>query len=269
MFEGKWVARPSKPHPVMTVRITPLPDDHERLGFPLKASNPTSITIPMIADSGCQSNMIPLRSALAMGINKVDIFPVKLSMRGAIEEDLGVQGGIFVEIAANDESGISRTTRQLVYISHKIGKAFLCREALVALGAIPATFPSLSAQCIKDELSTTMDEESARCNCPRRGQDPPVIPTKLPAGLRAIPEDLPALKEWLLDRYAGTTFNTCEHQPLPMMACEPLKLHVDPDAKPVAIHKPAPVPIHWQERVYKDLWYHWYHWYVLVSITSV
>ena len=37
------------------------------------------------------------------------------------------------------------------------------------------------------------------------------------------------------------------------MKGEPLRLHVDPNAVPVAIHKPALVPIHWQDRVYADL----------------
>ena len=37
------------------------------------------------------------------------------------------------------------------------------------------------------------------------------------------------------------------------MKCEPLELHVNPDAKPVAVHKPGLVPIHWQEQVLKDL----------------
>ena len=32
------------------------------------------------------------------------------------------------------------------------------------------------------------------------------------------------------------------------MSCEPLQLHVDPNAKPIAVHKPALVPIHWQEK---------------------
>ena len=35
--------------------------------------------------------------------------------------------------------------------------------------------------------------------------------------------------------------------------CEPLQLHIDPKAKPVAVHKPALVPIHWQDKVYSDL----------------
>ena len=37
------------------------------------------------------------------------------------------------------------------------------------------------------------------------------------------------------------------------MKCEPLKLHVDPNATPTAVHKPALVPIHWQNKVYEDL----------------
>ena len=103
VFDGEWVARPSKPHPIMTVKLTPLPDDHARLGYPLRSSNPSPIDIPMVADSGCQSCIIPLRSALAMGINRGDIAPVTLAMRGAIEEDLGVEGGVIVEISTVDD----------------------------------------------------------------------------------------------------------------------------------------------------------------------
>ena len=79
------------------------------------------------------------------------------------------------------------------------------------------------------------------------------MPTSLPNGLSPTEDNVEALKEWLLDYYGSTTFNVCEHQPLPLMKCEPLKLHVDPNAVPVAIHKPALVPIHWQDRVYADL----------------
>ena len=128
IFDGKWVARPSKPHPVLTVRLTLLPQDHEEFGCPLKASNPTPVEIPMIADTGCQSNIIPLRTDLAMGVAKSDIVPVKLTMRGAISEDMGVEGGIFT----------LRSTKQMVYTSNKVGKAFLSEEALIALGVMLA-----------------------------------------------------------------------------------------------------------------------------------
>ena len=254
VFEGKWVARPSKPHPVMTVKLTPLPADHEKLGYPLKTSNPTPIEIPMIADSGCQSSIIPLRSALAMGIAKADIIPVQLNMRGAIEEDMGVEGGIIVEVATVDVMGTPKTAKQLMYVSTKIGRAFLCREALVALSVIPRNFPSVPAIQPADQVASTADLlEGLKCSCPKRSQEPAPIPTKLPAGLTATSENIPALRNWLLEYYAATAFNTCEHQPLPMMKCEPLELYVDPQAKPVAIHKPGLVPIHWQDKVYQDL----------------
>ena len=249
---GKWVARPSKPHPVITVRLTPLPDDHKALGYPLRSSNPTPIDIPIIADTGCQSSIIPLRSALAMGVAKSDIFPVTLSMRGAIQEDLGVEGGILAEAVTTDAAGMLRKTKQLVYVSNKIGKAFLCREALVSLGVIPPDFPSVPVAWPTDMVASVEDHPPPACSCPKRSTPPP-IPTALPPGLSATADDVPALRQWLLDHYAASTFNKCEHQPLPMMNCEPLELHVNPDAKPVAVHKPGLVPIHWQEQVYKDL----------------
>ena len=71
-----------------------------------------------------------------MGISTKDIFPVKLTMRGAIEEDLGVQGGIVVDISTKDAGGSLRRAKQFMYVSNKIDKAFLCREGLICLGAM-------------------------------------------------------------------------------------------------------------------------------------
>ena len=71
--------------------------------------------------------------------------------------------------------------------------------------------------------------------------------------MEATDEHVDDLKGWLLDYYGSTVFNVCEHQPLPLMKCEPLQLHVDPNATPVAVHKPVLVPIHWQDKVYADL----------------
>ena len=76
-----------------------------------------------------------------MGFGKADIIPVKVVMRGAIREDLGVTGAIVADVSTTDTSGSLRSTRQLRYVSDKIEKAFLCREALVTLGALPVNFP--------------------------------------------------------------------------------------------------------------------------------
>ncbi|CAG2222072.1 unnamed protein product [Mytilus edulis] len=52
-----------------------------------------------------------------------------------------------------------------------------------------------------------------------------------------------------MDYYKSSTFNTCDHQPLPLMDGPPMRLMVDPEAEPVAHHTPVPVPIHWKEEV--------------------
>ena len=48
-------------------------------------------------------------------------------------------------------------------------------------------------------------------------------------------------------------FNTCQHQPLPLMHGPPLELHTDPNVKPHAIYTPASVPVHWKEKVEQDI----------------
>ena len=49
-------------------------------------------------------------------------------------------------------------------------------------------------------------------------------------------------------------FNNCRIQPLKMMYSDkPLQLFVDPNVKPVAIHKAAIIPIHLKARVKADL----------------
>ena len=37
------------------------------------------------------------------------------------------------------------------------------------------------------------------------------------------------------------------------MAGPPIKIHVDPAATLVAVHMPAPIQFHWQEKVHEDL----------------
>ena len=89
------------------------------------------------------------------------------------------------------------------------------------------------------------------CNCVPRTL-PPEPPTKIP--FPPIEENIPKLKKWIEERYSASTFNKCEHAPLPMMKrSPPLKLHIDPAAKPVAAHKYSPVPVHFEELVKREL----------------
>ena len=65
--------------------------------------------------------------------------------------------------------------------------------------------------------------------------------------------NVPELKQWLMDFYASTAFNTCKHQLPPLMTGEPLHLYMDPGKISVAVHRPAYIPIHWHDQVKDDL----------------
>ncbi len=212
IFDGNWVPCSSQPHPMLTVTLTPCPEDHTTLGHPMTSTKSLRHTsVPIVADSGCQSCIMPTLHARELGISDADIIPVKLMMQGAIQEDLGVQGAIVADISTQDTSGSVRCTKQLIYLSNKMEKAFLCREALVGLGTLPAHFPTIPAGTAHAITAGVNDEESW-CSCPKRPHEPPPLPTSFPAGLHATPENVPALKQWILDYYGASTFNTCEHQ---------------------------------------------------------
>ena len=62
------------------------------------------------------------------------------------------------------------------------------------------------------------------------------------------------LRRVIIKRYMKSGFNNCRIQPLKMIYSDkPLQLFVDPNVKPVAIHKAAIIPIHLKARVKADL----------------
>ena len=61
------------------------------------------------------------------------------------------------------------------------------------------------------------------------------------------------MRQWLLNHYGSSTFNTCPHRALPCMSGPPMEIHIDDKASPKVCNTPATVPLHWQDRVYEDL----------------
>jgi len=87
----------------------------------------------------------------------------------------------------------------------------------------------------------------AICDCPKRdtiSERPSSLPFKYD------PTNNKKMRNWLLRRYSSSsTLITCPHQDLPEM----VEIHVKEGAQPVACHKPATIPIHWQDQVRNDL----------------
>ena len=124
----------------------------------------------------------------------------------------------------------------------------------MALGIIPRDFPRIGAARIKSNeiagISETSEGNEEICSCPKRCP-PPGKPSQLP--FTPIPENIPKFEAWCKETYAASTFNQCPHQNLPEMGGPPLKIHVDPDAKPVACLKPGFIPLNLYDHVIADI----------------
>ena len=148
----------------------------------------------------------------------------------------------------------------MVYVSPSASGFFLSLEVMVDLCLINRSsvfFPSElnptshdAAMSLRDHVISNVDTSEHVCSCPVRDGTPP-RPDVLPYPTAV--ENIPKMKEWLLDRFSSSTFNTCTRQPLPRMSGPELQIHVDDNAKPKAYHTAAIIPIHWQEQVHSDL----------------
>ena len=129
---------------------------------------------------------------------------------------------------------------------------YLSEDACISLGYVPESFsqePQVAAVNMKCQNSGV--GPNTCCQCPKRTL-PPTDEPELPCD--PVKENLPILKQFILDHYASSAFNTCERQPLPLMDQSPaLRLFVDKQVSPTAVMSPGTVPIHWQSAVKEGL----------------
>jgi hypothetical protein len=251
-----WQQRRSQSQPVITISARVCKDDYTHFGRTL-ASIPKGGPITAIADTGCQSCLIGLKVVYRLGLRKADLLAVQHRMNAVNRDSINIMGAVLLRLSGNDKDGYPMETAQVCYVTPDTTNMYLSREACVDLGLISSTFPAVGdvrdarihrpdAAASLSHLEVKTDDDEGECRCPRRSMPPP-CPTTLP--LPATTENVGHLKQWLLDYYASSTFNVCPHSRLPLMRGPPLALMVDPEAKPVAIHTPIPVPLHWQEEV--------------------
>ena len=172
-----------------------------------------------------------------------------------------------MEFSGKDRDNRIRSTKQVVYISESCKSVYLSREACEQLGLISRYFPKVGTHTTgrhpltgggmsvmhpteqQQGSSGTTFQMEEECTCPER-EEPPPLPKDIP--FPAAKENVGKLKKWLIERYSASTFNQCPHKPLPQMTGPPLELAIKPDTKPVAVHKPSPVPMHWKKRLKQD-----------------
>ena len=184
------------------------------------------------------------------GGTKIELFSVTSGIKAANSEGLK----LLVSISAVGTDGITRSGSHMCYISKNVTRLFLFKKACRDFGFIPDNFPEVGSADIvhsvnKCELVDTDKPDS--CGCPKRAQTPAP-----PEQLLFPPteENIPKLKNYIMEHYNDSAFNCCEQQTLSMMKdSPPMQQFADKKAKPVAFHKPFPIPLHWQEKVKRQL----------------
>ena len=93
-----------------------------------------------------------------MGIKLDSIFPVQSRLNAAQDTPIMVEGGILLIISAtNPETGVTKTTHQLCYISRHVNSTFLSLSACIDLGLVPSSFPEVG---LCDTLPPTASVQS-------------------------------------------------------------------------------------------------------------
>ena len=245
-----WQKRHSDPQPCVAITAVADPSDMKALGVrPTITSTTTPASYSATADTGCQSCLAASDLLPQLGLTKENLIPVTMTMSAANNLGITIIGALPLRITGTSPTGTRHTTRQMCYFTPSTKRMFLSKQACVALGLISPNFPTVG-ETLETSDKPLPAEISHNCQCPKRATPPPK-PTSLPYPPTANNRE--KLEEYLLERYKASTFNTCEHQPLPMMTGPPMHLMVDPDATPYVTHKPIPIPIHWQEDIYADL----------------
>ena len=250
-----WINKPPSTHPTVTLQARVEPADYEHFGYKF-SSPPRSCSVQTVTDTGCQSPICGLQLVFALGYTEADLIPTKMMMKAIDQKTICIKGAIILRLSGRDRSGHLHETVQVCYVSDKIKQLYLSEQGCKQLGIIPETFPSIGAALPSPNHAAATKEETPEksttetCPCIPRSPVPP-MPKEVPFP----PTEANRLKieNWIKDYYRSSVFNNCQHQPIPMMSGPPVSIHLDPEAKLPAHHKPIPVPLHHQDEVYEGL----------------
>ena len=247
-----WIKQPSKPQPYITLTAACQPEDYTALGFKPTTKRSKEIEVSAMADTGCQSCLASMKIIERLGLQKNDLIPVTMRMHAANNNGIKILGAVIMRFTGRSKTGKKLENQQVVYVTRDSDKLFLSRETCTALGIITKDFSTIGEALHvgtddgtnqKTQAENLHSQPGPTCDCPRR-QRPPPKPSKLPYPATAA--NRKRLEQWLREYYKSSTFNTCTHQPLPLMEVPPMRLMIDKNAEPVAHHTPIPVPLHWQ-----------------------
>ena len=146
----------------------------------------------------------------------------------------------------------TRTSQQNLYICENIDRVYFsksgCRDVNIIHDSFPKPLPG------KFKLPPPSDTPKEKLHLVEtvdavpQGNNIPVKPTTIPYA--PIPENIPLLKQYLIDSFAHTTFNNDKSRPFPKMTGVPkAHIYLKPDDKPFTRTTPNHIPGYWLKAV--------------------
>ena len=229
------------PSPIMMVTVRILTDVHKRYGRPVEehTSIVVSSQIEAIADTGCQTCTSGSKLLKHLKVPLSYLIPTRHRIIGITDTTLEIKGALMLAITFN-----GNTCNQMVYIAGNASGLYLSEASLKDLGVITRDFPNTPLVLVMAAL--TNEADGTKCPCIPRAE-PPSRPETIP--LPPTEDNILALENWLLQTFMSSAFNTCTHQLLQSMSGTPVRIKFKKNILPYAVHKPIPVPHHWEEVV--------------------
>ena len=158
--------------------------------------------------------IMPAKVTTQMGLK---LFQVSTKVIGATRESqLDIRGGAFLHISDPVAPARNPTTTQLFYVAGNVDRTYLSLSCLKALYVVPQDFPRMgsvrlgprvqAAQAMPCSNNGVCHPGDTACGCPARSL-PPTDQPRLPCA--PTEANLPVLKQYILERYSSSTFNTC------------------------------------------------------------
>jgi hypothetical protein len=259
----RWVEDSMRPSPLLEVTLELHAASYLAMDLPpprfLQGRSSCPVITSGVADTGAQMDICSPALAQQLGIDTSSLFPVKARVfaasRGA---SIDIIGGIIVKMSAPGRRNALSTVR-LMYVASNVSRTYLSLSTLTDLGVVDEAFPRIGDIAEVASTSTVQGASLPPCTnsgIPVPGEQqcfctartlPPTSKPSLPCP--ATEENLPKLKQYIIDRYASSTFNICKHQPLPMMNSS----HPAPPPPPRPCTSPSVVPLHWKKAVHAGL----------------
>ena len=263
-YDRGWQQSAIKPSPTLPVELSLCHRAYQDLQIPPPSTKkpgqvPRSTVRRSVADTGAQLNVMDVQTLKDMGIDEKTLAPCTVKLRGATRgSEIDVLGVVFVEVRAPGPPATRARLPQQFYVASNVTQTYLSFRCLQDLGVVSEMFPRAGEAWPR--ISGILDGNAAgkcdydgvsMCSCPDR-ELPPRTPAELPCA--PTEANIPKLEEYIRNRYKASAFNNCCRQKIPtLQGSPPMTLNVSEGIKPVACHKPAAVPLHWQEAVREGL----------------